>query len=141
LARLSVRPSCQWPCRRSPRVFTYNTLGNAAKLQSCRRCQRPDSPPPPPCLRCSQWDDRQNSHSMLYTDSNEYGEMEGRTVVSQISVIYFGIYFILIVAFTNEHRLIDICLTSLISLCLRYVLEYFEPMRFTFRFHWRVNHG
>ena len=37
----------------------------------------------------SQWDDRQNSYSMLYTDSSEYSRMEGRNVVSRISVIYF----------------------------------------------------
>jgi len=38
-------------------------------------------PPPQSPLRCSQWDDRQNSHNTLYTDCNEYGGMEGRNVI------------------------------------------------------------
>jgi len=70
--------SCRRPCRRSPRIFTYNTVavGNAARqLQKRYRRQRPDFTPPL-CHHCSEWD-RQNSHVMLYTLSNEYRRMEG----------------------------------------------------------------
>jgi len=41
------RQDCQYdhrPCRRSPRVFTYNALGNTVRKLQNRRRQRPDPP-------------------------------------------------------------------------------------------------
>jgi len=67
--------SCWW---QSPCISPYNTLGNAATAMSqllqhscelqrwCRKWRPASAVPPPPLplphLRCTQWDDRQNSH-------------------------------------------------------------------------------
>jgi len=51
-------------CRRLPRVFTYNALGNAVRKLQSHRHQRPNSPAAP-YLCCSLCDDRQNLHIML----------------------------------------------------------------------------
>ena len=73
-------------------LFTYNALGNTVrKLQS--RHQRPL---PPPAAAVSSM---QSMGRPLYIDSNEYGGMEGRNVVSRTSVIYFAVTI-----FTVSHK-------------------------------------
>jgi len=56
-------------------MFHPMFLGSAAKVTMVPPLASPTPFPllKAPCLRCTQWDNRHNSHIALYTDGNEYG--------------------------------------------------------------------